>query len=217
LKYPRVLEEDIKLLEEVHCDVLFCPADTEIYPTEPHIKFDFGPLDKVMEGKFRPGHFSGVGLVVSKLLNIIQPDVAYFGQKDWQQFAVITQLVTELNFDVKLQSVATLRERSGLALSSRNMRLTEKERVQASVFFRALKSAQQELSQGKNLSEVKSSVKNIVESEKGITLEYFELVDSKNLNQLENVSQSEHPILCIAGFVGEVRLIDNMFVFPDSQ
>jgi pantoate--beta-alanine ligase len=212
VKYPRSLDTDTKMLEEVRCDVLFCPSDTEIYPEKSILKLDFGHLDKVMEGKFRPGHFSGVGLVVSKLLNIIQPDHAYFGQKDWQQFAVISKLAEELNFDVKLHDVPTLREPDGLALSSRNMRLTESQRKQASVFFRALNSAKADLSNGIDLANVKTSVKNIVEREKGVTLEYFEVADSKNLKLLENVSESKIPIMCIAGFVGEVRLIDNMFV-----
>jgi pantoate--beta-alanine ligase len=122
-------------------------------------------------------------------------------------------LADELKFNISLQSVPTLREVNGLALSSRNMRLTEAQRIQAAVFFHALKSAQLELRQGKNLSEVKSTVKKIVESEPGITLEYFEVAHSKNLNLLEYVSESSMPIMCIAGFVGEVRLIDNMFVY----
>jgi pantoate--beta-alanine ligase len=212
IKYPRTLDKDTKLLEEVRCDVLFSPADEEIYPEKALLKLDFGSLDKVMEGKFRPGHFSGVGLVVSKLLNIVQPDNAYFGQKDWQQFAIISQLVRELNFNVTLHGVPTLRESDGLALSSRNMRLNDMQRKQANVFFRALNSAKADLSQGKTLDEVKLSVKNIVEGEKGVTLEYFEVADSQNLNLLDYVSQSDKPIMCIAGFVGDVRLIDNMFV-----
>jgi pantoate--beta-alanine ligase len=212
-KYPRTLTQDTELLQEVRCDVLFCPVDNEIYPTQSTIKLDFGHLDRVMEGAFRPGHFSGVGLVVSKLLNIVEPDHAYFGQKDWQQFAVITKLVDELKFNVKLHGVATLREPDGLALSSRNMRLTESQRNQASVFFRALNSAKADLAKGIDVKKVKMTVKNIVETEKGITLEYFEVAESKNLTLLENVSEADRPIMCIAGYVGAVRLIDNMFVF----
>jgi pantoate--beta-alanine ligase len=165
-----------------------------------------------MEGKFRPGHFSGVGIVVSKLLNIIQPDNAYFGQKDWQQFAVIRQLVNELDFDVKLHSVPTLRERDGLALSSRNMRLNQEQRKQAAIFYRALMEAKNHLQNGKSLNEVMLIVKKMIENEADVKLEYFEIADSKNLNLLENVSDSDAPIMCIAGFVGDVRLIDNMFV-----
>src|SRR5688572_15791010 len=99
LKYPRTLEKDTELLKEVRCDVLFCPEVRELYPQPSTLKLDFGDLDKVMEGKFRPGHFSGVGLIVSKLFNVVQPDNAYFGQKDWQQFAVISRLIDEMNFN----------------------------------------------------------------------------------------------------------------------
>jgi pantoate--beta-alanine ligase len=212
-KYPRTLNKDTEMLQEVRCDVLFCPDDSEMYSDKTGLKFDFGDLDKVMEGKFRPGHFSGVATVVSKLFHIAQPDQAYFGQKDWQQFAVINRLVNALSFNVKLHSVATFRESDGLALSSRNMRLTEAQRNEASVFYRALKSAQDDLVQGKDLSDVKSSVKNTVDNAIGVTLEYFELADSENLTLLENVSGSGTPIMCIAGFVGDIRLIDNMFVF----
>jgi pantoate--beta-alanine ligase len=165
-----------------------------------------------MEGQFRPGHFSGVGLVVSKFLNIVEPDHAYFGQKDWQQFAVIQLLVEELKFNVQLRSIATLREPDGLALSSRNLRLDAKQRGQAVIFNKALKFAKTELEQGKHLHAVKEAVKKMVESEPDVTLEYFEAANRKNLNLLENVSASDKPILCIAGYVGEVRLIDNMFV-----
>jgi pantoate--beta-alanine ligase len=121
-------------------------------------------------------------------------------------------LVQELSFNVKLHGVPTLREADGLALSSRNMRLNETQRKQAAVFFRALNSAKTDLVNGIDVRKVKMAVKNIVEAEKGITLEYFEVADSKNLTLLENVSDAESPIMCIAGYVGEVRLIDNMFV-----
>src|SRR5688500_4628457 len=128
LKYPRTLNKDIELLEEAGCNVLFSPENTEMYPERSTVTLDFGPLDKIMEGEFRPGHFSGVALVVSKLFNIVKPDHAYFGQKDWQQFAIIQKLTEELNFDVSLRSIATLRESDGLALSSRNLRLDSEQR-----------------------------------------------------------------------------------------
>jgi pantoate--beta-alanine ligase len=212
LKYPRTIEKDTKLLEAVGCDVLFYPENEEIYPDKSIMLLDFGHLDKVMEGKFRPGHFSGVGLVVSKFFNIVKPDHAYFGQKDWQQFAVIRQLVEELKFDLQLHSVPTLRESDGLALSSRNLRLDPDQRKQAVVFYQALMAAKKKLNAGLSIDVVKSTVKEIVEHEASVKLEYFEIADSKNLNLLENVETSKQPIMCIAGFVGEIRLIDNMFV-----
>lgn len=216
LKYPRTLDKDTEMLKEVRCDVLFAPETSELYPKTSSLKLDFGTLDKVMEGEFRPGHFSGVGLIVSKLFNIVQPDNAYFGQKDWQQFAVISKLVEELNFPLKLHSVPTLRETDGLALSSRNLRLTPEQRKIATVFYRALQFAQKELLEKGDLNTIKKQVKALVEKENGVKLEYFEIADSKNLNVLENVDKANQPILCIAGFVGEVRLIDNLFLFPNS-
>lgn len=215
LKYPRTLDQDTQLLKEVRCDVLFAPETQELYPVKSTLTLDFGALDKVMEGEFRPGHFSGVGLVVSKLFNIVEPDNAYFGQKDWQQFAVISKLVEELNFPLKLHSVATLRESDGLALSSRNLRLSEQQRKVANVFYRALTLAQQNLQRGQQLSVVRKQVKELVEHEEGVKLEYFEIANSKNLNVLENVDKANEPILCIAGFVGEIRLIDNLFLFNE--
>ena len=216
LKYPRTLDKDTEMLKEVRCDVLFAPETIELYPQTSTLKLDFGTLDSVMEGKFRPGHFSGVGLIVSKLFNIVGPDNAYFGQKDWQQFAVISKLVEEMNFPLKLHSIPTLRESDGLALSSRNLRLTAEQRKAATIFFKTLKMAQQELLNGVEIASVKRKVKALVEGENGVTLEYFEIADSKNLNVLENVDMANKPILCIAGFVGEVRLIDNLFLFPNG-
>jgi pantoate--beta-alanine ligase len=183
-----------------------------MYPETSLIKFDFSHLDKVMEGKFRPGHFSGVALVVSKLFHIVDPDHAYFGQKDWQQFAVIRQLTEELKFNLTLHSEPTSREADGLAMSSRNLRLNPDQRKQATVFFHALSFANKELLSGKDIETTRKKVKEIIEQHAGIVLEYFEVADSKNLNLLENVKDSDRPIMCIAGFVGEIRLIDNMFL-----
>lgn len=212
LKYPRTLEKDIKLLEEVHCDVLFCPDSKEMYPEKSTMTIDFGPIDKVMEGKFRPGHFSGVGLVVSKLFNIVQPDNAYFGQKDWQQFSIINRLADELNFNVNVHGIPTLREADGLALSSRNLRLTPDQRSKATVFYRALVKAGRKIKSGEKIAAVKTDIENMIADEAGVTLEYFEVAESKNLNPLENVENASRPIMCIAGYVGEIRLIDNMFL-----
>src|SRR5687768_7837073 len=215
LKYPRTLEKDTELLQTVGCDVLFVPDNQEMYPERTTVSIDFGGLDKIMEGKFRPGHFSGVALVVSKLFNIVQPDQAYFGQKDWQQFAIIRKLTEELNFNINLHSVATLREEDGLALSSRNLRLTPDERRKANIFYRALLEAKDALNDGASLTQVKIRMREMVEKHPGVTLEYFELADSKNLNLLENVEQSRQPIMCIAGYIGEIRLIDNMFLHKE--
>jgi pantoate--beta-alanine ligase len=211
-KYPRDLVKDVEMLQKVGCDAVFCPENDQMYASKPDIKFDFGDLDKVMEGKFRPGHFSGVALVVSKLFNIVTPHNAYFGQKDWQQFAVIQRMVEELMFGLKLHSVPTVREADGLAMSSRNRRLDVNQRKQAIIFYQALLEAKKMFQAGNDVPTVKQKVGNIINKEPGIVREYFEVVDRTNLNVLEIVKGADKPIMCIAGYVGEVRLIDNMFL-----
>ncbi|HYF68607.1 MAG TPA: pantoate--beta-alanine ligase [Ohtaekwangia sp.] len=210
--YPRTLDKDTKSLEKVECDVLFYPNNDEMYKAPSLLKFDFAHLDKVMEGQFRPGHFSGVALVVSKLFNIVEPDNAYFGQKDWQQFTVISQLTEELKFNLQLHSIPTLREADGLAMSSRNLRLNNVQRQSAIFFYTALNAAKKAFHAGQSVAEVKSMIESLASSHDDVRLEYFEIADSKNLNVLENVKAANRPIMCIAGFVGEVRLIDNMFI-----
>lgn len=211
-KYPRTYDQDSALLEAAGCDVLFFPPNAEMYGPETLVRFDFGYLDKVMEGKFRPGHFSGVALVVSKLFNITEADIAYFGQKDWQQFSIIQRLVAELKFNIGLRAVPTKRENDGLAMSSRNMRLNADQRKNATVLYRALVLARRALQAGEDITPVREKVTAMFEKNGAARLEYFELADSANLNLLDNVNAAERPILCIAGFVGEVRLIDNMFL-----
>jgi pantoate--beta-alanine ligase len=211
-KYPRTLDKDRILLEKVECDILFSPEPHAMYEAETLVRFDFGHLDKVMEGRFRPGHFSGVALVVSKLFNITEPDRAYFGQKDWQQFVIISQLARELKFNLELVSIPTFREADGLAMSSRNARLKGKQRDSAPAFFQALQFAKKALKAGRSFEAVSAEVRRQVEMTDDITLEYFEIADSENLNLIDDVKAANRPIMCIAGFVGEVRLIDNMFL-----
>lgn len=211
-KYPKTVEKDITMLQQGDCDVLFIPDNLTMYTNEGSLKLDFGFLDKVLEGEFRPGHFSGVALVVSKFFNIIQPDRAYFGQKDFQQFKIISRLVEELKFNIELPFIPTLREVDGLAMSSRNLRLNTEERTKALVFFRSLQLAREELLKGRNLKEVKNKIKLMFDSLPGVRLEYFEIANAENLTVLDSVSSSTNCIMLIAGFVGEVRLIDNMFV-----
>lgn len=211
-KYPRTLERDIQLLENAGCHVLFCPEVETMYDRPGSLKFDFGNLDKVMEGEFRPGHFSGVALVVSKLFNIVEPHIAYFGQKDWQQVAIIQQLTQELKFNLKLKTVPTLREADGLAMSSRNARLSAEQRRKAGIIHQILKDATERLRNHESVEQVKSIVQTGLSRDPEIRLEYFEVADSENLMPIKTVSESPRPILCIAAFVGEVRLIDNMFL-----
>ena len=211
-QYPRSLKEDIVLLEKGGCDVLFCPDTREMYFQPSTVKFDFGPLDKILEGEFRPGHFSSVALVVSKFFNIVQPDIAYFGQKDFQQFTIISRLVDELKFGIQLRCIPTLREPDGLAMSSRNLRLNEEERKKATILFKSLSFANQAFHQGKGLSGVKGDIQRIWEQERNTKLEYFEVADRENLILSDRVKSANQSIMLIAGYVGEVHLIDNMIV-----
>src|SRR6478609_5433994 len=209
-KYPRTLNSDLQLLEQTGCDIVFAPDRIEMYQNASNLKFDFGQLDKILEGEFRPGHFSGVALVVSKLFHIVQPTIAYFGQKDFQQFKIIEKLIEELKFDIHLKRMPVFREADGLAMSSRNMRLTETERKKAIVLYESLIASKKLLTQGKSILHAKEFVKQKWESIAGIKLDYFELADSENLNLLETVTGKS--VLLIAGFVGEVRLIDNLLL-----
>ena len=211
-KYPRSIDSDMALLEKGGCDALFYPDNQEMYANTSTVKFEFGHLDKVLEGKFRPGHFSGVALIVSKLFNIVQPDIAYFGQKDFQQFKIISRLVEELKFGVELRCIPTRREPDGLAMSSRNLRLSPAERKKATILFQSLSHAREAIEHGKTLPEIKEEIRARWEGEESIALDYFEVADKENLILLDSVKEAASSIVLIAGFVGEVRLIDNMMV-----
>jgi pantoate--beta-alanine ligase len=209
-KYPRTLDSDKEKLEKAGCDVIFAPGNEEMYQTKSEIGFDVGEIGSVLEGEFRPGHFNGVAQVVCKLFNIIQPNRAYFGQKDFQQYKVIEKLVDELQFDIQLTSVPIFRERSGLAMSSRNQRLNENEKEKATVFYQSLLVASELLKKGEQFITVKKKVRQMCESTPNVKLEYIEWVDTKNLKPVQNVLAGS--VLLIAGYVGEVRLIDNLLL-----
>lgn len=207
-KYPNTREFDIKTLEQEGCDILFMPDYEELFPTEPKTKMSFGSLENNMEGKFRPGHFSGVGVIVNKFFQIIRPTKAYFGQKDLQQFAIIKQMVKDLSIAVELEMLPVVREKDGLAMSSRNLRLSEEERAQAPFLYKQLVYASQNIKM-KSIFEVK---KNIISAfaRSPFELEYFEVVDTETLQPLKNV---RFPLaLCIAASLGNIRLIDNVIV-----
>jgi len=208
--YPRTIDHDIEVLRAANCDVLFCPDNNVMYESDTHIRFDFGSLGTVLEGRFRPGHFSGVALVVSKLFHIVSPDKAYFGQKDFQQYKVIEKLVEDLKFNLTLRRISIEREADGLAMSSRNARLTQNQRKKATIFYESLKQAAQMLRNGKSWRAIQNEIRTRCESINEIRLDYIELADSTNLNPVESVS--DKAILLVAGFIGEVRLIDNLFL-----
>jgi len=211
LKYPRDTESDIQKLEESGCNTVFCPEVEEIYPESPTEYYDFGNLDKIMEGAFRPGHFNGVAVVVKRLFEIIKPDRAYFGEKDFQQLAIVQDMVRQLNIPVLIVPCSIVREKDGLAMSSRNQRLTENERKLAPFIYQTLKEAQ-ERAKKSSVDELKNWVLKQFHAHKDFKLEYFEIVDMKTLLQVKTWSESENIIACIAAFLGNIRLIDNIVI-----
>ena len=209
--YPRLLEADAAVLAENNCQFLFAPEVSEMYTEALGLKFDFGNLETVMEGRYRPGHFNGVAAVVSKLFHLIKPHKAYFGQKDLQQFAIINRLVTDLSFDLELVRHPIVREADGLAMSSRNRRLSVGERQVATHLYKALQLAEQAITH-QPVAEIQAAVTAYLAPYESIRLEYFEIVDAQTLQPLDKLENKENIALCIAAFVGEVRLIDNLII-----
>lgn len=211
--YPRVLQKDIELLNDCECDALFLPSDQVMYPQQPLLQISFGELEKVMEGKYRAGHFNGVALVVSKFFNIINPSNVYFGQKDLQQFLIVEKLIKDLSFQLNLKCLPIVREPDGLAMSSRNSRLSNNERYLATSLFKALSLAQNFLLEENNVEKAKFIVDEFFQAIPEIHLEYFEVMDSESLVPVTNLDRSREVSLFIAGYLGKVRLIDNIFLY----
>lgn len=211
-KYPRTIEEDTKILKEAGADIVFVPSVQEIYPEPDNRQFDFGLLDKVMEGKFRPGHFNGVAQVVSRLFDIVKPDRAYFGEKDFQQLAIIRQMVRQLNIPVEIVPMPIRREDSGLAMSSRNQRLTDDQKAEAVNIYRIL-SESKALYNQKTVEEVRIWVVESINKIPFLEVEYFEIVDGNTLQQIVDWKDTDYAVGCITVFCGEVRLIDNIIYY----
>lgn len=211
-KYPKTLDEDIEKLIGAECDVLFLPSDEEIYPTPPYLTITLDSIGEQLEGKFRPGHFDGVGLVVSKLFNIVQPDEAFFGQKDIQQFFIIKALVDQLNFPVVVNMIPTVREANGLAMSSRNLRLSAEEKNEASLIIQALKEAQKRLLSGEEVLAVTAQIQKLFSNSDRLALEYFEIVNTDNFKPTDQIINKQKIAICIAAEIGPVRLIDNLML-----
>ncbi|MBO5798451.1 MAG: pantoate--beta-alanine ligase [Paludibacteraceae bacterium] len=207
--YPRNLEADIKLLQSAGCDVLFAPSESEIYPEPDTRRFDFGTLDKVMEGAYRPGHFNGVAQVVSRLFNIIKPTRAYFGEKDFQQLAIIREMVKQYNVPVEIVGCPIAREESGLALSSRNQRLSAEGKAAALSISKALFGSVY-LKNEKSVSELKAWVIDKINSDPMLEVEYFDIVDALSLESIENWDETDNAVGCVTVYCGDVRLIDNI-------
>ena len=207
--YPRILDRDLELLSEYQPDLIFTPEVEEVYPEPDTRTFDFGYIEKIMEGKSRPGHFNGVAQVVSKLFSYINPDNAYFGQKDFQQVAVIKQMTKDLKLDINIVSCPIIREVDGLAMSSRNMLLSEPERKNATKISETLLKACN-LVPDFNVSQLKEWVINEINNNVYLEVEYFEIVDDTSLKSIEKWEDSKNRIACITVQVGKVRLIDNI-------
>lgn len=212
-KYPKNLDQDLKMLESAGCQAVFAPSVEEMYPFVPDLTINFGSLETELEGKFREGHFKGVGLVVSKLFNIIQPDHAYFGQKDLQQYYIIQKLIQQLSFPIQLRMAPIMREAHGLAMSSRNERLSESDRNEAALIYQSLQEAQKELLKStSNISAVKQRIHELFKTSDRLTLEYFEVISTDDFKPLKKIKNKATTALCIAAEIGQVRLIDNLLL-----
>jgi len=207
--YPRMPEQDLALLEERGVHLVFMPSVEEMYPETDTRTFDFGSIDKVMEGAKRPGHFNGVAQVVSKLFAMVQPDRAYFGEKDFQQVAVINAMVKQLGFKVEIVRCPIVRDTDGLALSSRNMLLNPTQRASAPNIYKALSDAKQ-VGSSISIEEIKEKVVAQVNTNSELEVEYFDVVDADSLQSLSSWEESNNIFGCIAVKVGAIRLIDNI-------
>jgi len=206
-RYARTFPADLEFCRERGVDLVFAPDGAEVYPGDQRVYVDAPSLSEYLCGKYRPGHFRGVATVVAKLFNLVQPDRAYFGEKDAQQLAIIQALVTDLNFPIVIVPVPTVREHDGLALSSRNARLNPKERRSAAAVYRALRAAENNLGEG--ASAAKEAAIAVLQQEPTIRVEYFEIVDPETLHPVEGI---RGPVrIAAAVWAGETRLIDNIY------
>ena len=208
-KYPRTLDADCHLLEQCGAAFAFAPSVDEMYPEPDTRQFSYAPLDTVMEGKYRPGHFNGVCQIVSKLFDAVKPDRAYFGEKDFQQLAIIREMVRQMKFPLEIVGCPIVREDDGLALSSRNARLSAEERQQALQISKTL-FASRDYAKTHTVAETQLFVEDAIAAAPGLRLEYFELVDGNTLQKIASWEDTAYAVGCITVFCGEVRLIDNI-------
>lgn len=208
-KYPRTLDADCRLLEECGATFVFAPSVSEMYPQPDTRRFSYAPLDTVMEGAFRPGHFNGVCQIVSKLFDAVKPHRAYFGEKDFQQLAIIREMVRQMKFDLEIVGCPIVREEDGLALSSRNARLSAGERENAlNISCTLFKS--RTFAANHSVGETQKMVEEAIAAAPGLRLEYFEIVDGNTLQKIANWDETSYAVGCITVFCGDVRLIDNI-------
>ena len=208
--YPRTEEADCRLLESAGVDVAFIPSVEEMYPEPDNRVFDLGPVAEVMEGAMRPGHFNGVAQVVSKLMRMAEPDRAYFGEKDFQQIAVIKAMVEQLSLPVEIVDCPICREADGLALSSRNVRLTPEQRAIAPAIHRTLAGSLEYAADGHSLSDTIRYVTDTINSFPGMEVEYYEIVDPLTMQPLKEWPKGKESVGCVTVWCGDVRLIDNI-------
>lgn len=208
-KYPRTLDADCKLLETAGASFVFAPSVKEVYPETDTRTFSFAPLDVVMEGKFRPGHFNGVCQIVSRLFDISGPDHAYFGEKDFQQLAIIREMVKQLHYNIEIVGCPIVREADGLALSSRNARLSAQEREFALKISQTLFKSRIFATEH-TVRETLKFVEDEINEASGLRMEYFEIVDGNTLQSLMRWDESSYAVGCITVFCGDIRLIDNI-------
>lgn len=210
-KYPRTLEADCRLLKEHGATIAFAPSVEEVYPEPDTRQFSYPPTDSVMEGAFRPGHFNGVCQIVSKLFSYVDADRAYFGEKDFQQIAVIRRMVDDLKFRVQIVPCPVIREESGLARSSRNTLLSEDERVLAANIYRVLKQSVP-MAENATVAEVHDFVVNEINAIDGLEVQYYSIVDGHTLADVTRWDDADHIVGCITVYCGKapIRLIDHI-------
>lgn len=212
-KYPRTVAEDVQLLIEANTDVLYLPTIEDVYPngTEPQRSFDFGHLDKTLEGASRDGHFEGVAQVVSRLLEIVDPDHLVMGQKDIQQTAIIRSMLAQSDFKTELFIKKTVRDPDGLAMSSRNRRLTPEERLESPILYATLQ-ATKDMKGKMSLTELKEAAVENIERSGYFKVDYFEVVGLDTMQIVETWGETDELAICVAAFIGKVRLIDNVLI-----
>lgn len=207
--YPRNIAQDIEKLGQLNCDVVFVPDENEMYPEMDNRMFSFDGMDSLMEGEHRPGHFNGVAQIVSKLFALVQPDKAFFGQKDFQQVAIIKKMVQKMNLPIEIVACPIVREPDGLAMSSRNVLLTPQHREAAPLIQKTLLLAV-ESAQTLPLEKIKAWVVEHINSSEYLKVEYFDIVDENSLTSLKRFQRGKMQVGCIAVWAGNVRLIDNI-------
>ncbi len=211
-RYPRTETRDLEMLQNAGCDLVFMPPADEMYPEKNYTQYDFAYLDKIMEGQFRPGHFNGVAVVVKTLFDIVKPHRAYFGEKDYQQLLIVKALVNMLDIPVEIIPCPTMRETSGLAMSSRNERLTEQDRANAAVIYHTLKQIAGKIPE-LSPKDCEDWAIARINNAPGMKTEYFSIADADTLLPVIEWKRDQRVVACVAAYIGGVRLIDNMLIF----